>query len=303
VTGTDGDGLRVRATPGLNGKILQKVPEGAELKVLDGAATKRDGENWLRVGIGTTNGWAAAQYLTRSVALKITPRQIGPNATLGEKAAALGEATVGRPYTWGGTAPSTGFDCSGFVFWTFNQLGVSMPRLIDEQLAKFKAVDPSQLKVGDVVTFVDTYQPGLSHVAIYLGGTKMVHAADEAQGVTVSDMMDSYWKPRFFRAMRPGEPAAQGPQPAPGWGNTILTVNGPAPAPPGGSAAPVPTTSSSTPATTSASPAGDSTTPAASAPSAGDATSASDAVASDAAKADEVAASTANAPAPKSKKH
>lgn len=230
VTGTDGEGLRIRHTPGLNGRILAKVPEGGQLQVLDGAATRRDGQSWLRIRFGTTNGWAAAQYLVRAEAIKIAPRQLGPTASLGEKAAALAEAAVGRPYTWGGTAPASGFDCSGFVYWTYNQLGIVMPRNIEEQLSAFRAVEPSQLRVGDLVTFVDTYQPGLSHVGIYVGNNKMVNAADEAQGVTLSDLQDSYWRPRFFRAVRPGEAPAAGPLPAPGWGPS-QTAATPTPAP------------------------------------------------------------------------
>ncbi len=201
VHGPDGEGLRLRAAPGLKASIVGKLPEGAVVALTAGAATEVDGERWLPVKSDQAYGWAAARYLVRVVVLRPAVRQPTANVAFGERVAALAEAAVGQPYRWGGSAPG-GFDCSGFVRWAYTQAGRPLPRTIAEQLAAGRHVDRGTLATGDLISFVNTYRAGLSHVGIYLGRDKFVHAADEAQGVTISDLRDDYWKSRFHKAVR-----------------------------------------------------------------------------------------------------
>jgi cell wall-associated NlpC family hydrolase len=104
---------------------------------------------------------------------------------------------LGVPYAFGGTS-SAGFDCSGFVQHVFALLGVSLPRTAD---AQYDAGRPAVggPRPGDLV-FFDTYG-GVSHVGIYLGHGKFVHASS-SHGVTVSHLSESYWAARYVGAKR-----------------------------------------------------------------------------------------------------
>lgn len=104
---------------------------------------------------------------------------------------------LGTPYVFGGTSTS-GFDCSGYVQHVFAMLGVSIPRTADAQFYAGRRVIGG-MKPGDLV-FFQTYEPGPSHVGIYLGNGKFVHAS--SHGVMVSNLSDSYWANRYLGAKR-----------------------------------------------------------------------------------------------------
>ncbi|GEL07648.1 NlpC/P60 family protein [Salisediminibacterium halotolerans] len=107
------------------------------------------------------------------------------------------ENHTGTPYAWGGTTPS-GFDCSGFIQYVFNQNGINLPRTASQQWNAGTSVSSPQ--VGDVV-FFETYTSGPSHNGIYLGNNQFIHAGSST-GVTVSDMNSSYWSSRYLGAKR-----------------------------------------------------------------------------------------------------
>jgi cell wall-associated NlpC family hydrolase len=104
---------------------------------------------------------------------------------------------LGAPYVFGGTTAS-GFDCSGFVQHVFAMLGITLPRTADAQYDVGRRVVGGP-RPGDLV-FFDTYG-GVSHVGIYLGRGKFVHAST-SQGVTVSRLSESYWAARYVGAKR-----------------------------------------------------------------------------------------------------
>lgn len=111
-------------------------------------------------------------------------------------------ALTGTPYKFGGTSPSSGFDCSGFVSYVFQQAAnLTLPhgaRAIS-QLGKSIPVD--QLQPGDLV-FYNTLKSTFSHVGIYIGNNRFVHAPSSGGGVHVVDMSESYWAKRFNGARR-----------------------------------------------------------------------------------------------------
>jgi cell wall-associated NlpC family hydrolase len=123
-----------------------------------------------------------------------------PSAS-GPEVAALAQDYVGSRYVWGGTSPA-GFDCTGFVQFVFSQFGISLPRSEAGQLASGPQVGADDLQPGDVLVFANTYRRGLSHVGIYLGDGRFVHAVDESHGVAVSNLWDGYWSPRLVGASR-----------------------------------------------------------------------------------------------------
>lgn len=110
---------------------------------------------------------------------------------------------VGSPYRLGGISPETGLDCSGFVGHVFRQtLGVQLPR---DSLSISEAsltLDPADIQPGDLV-FFNTLNRAFSHVGIYLGDNRFVHAASSRTGsVVVSNLHDRYWRERFDGARR-----------------------------------------------------------------------------------------------------
>lgn len=106
---------------------------------------------------------------------------------------------IGTPYIFGGTTP-TGFDCSGFTQYVMVNNGIKIPRTAATQYLIGTAVNRNNLKLGDFV-FFETYQPGASHVGIYIGNNSFIHASSSA-GVTVSSLSNSYWNIRYVGAKR-----------------------------------------------------------------------------------------------------
>ena len=95
----------------------------------------------------------------------------GPVNATGVVAAAMSK--LGSPYSWGATGPSA-FDCSGLMFWAYQQEGKSIPRTSSAQIAGGQSVSVNDLQPGDIVG----YYPGVTHVGMYIGDGKIVHASD-----------------------------------------------------------------------------------------------------------------------------
>jgi cell wall-associated NlpC family hydrolase len=120
------------------------------------------------------------------------------------------EAFQGTRYIMGGTSRS-GFDCSGFTRYIFGEsAGVDLPRTAEEQYYTGKPIDKGDLKAGDLVFFRDTYRHGISHVGMYVGDGRFVHACNPSKGVTVSSLSEQYYINHWAgarRVMHPREAA------------------------------------------------------------------------------------------------
>lgn len=109
---------------------------------------------------------------------------------------------VGINYRWGGNSPQTGFDCSGLVSHVFRQIaGLVLPRDSYAMARIGKVVDLDELKPGDLV-FFNTMRRPFSHVGIYVGDKRFIHAPSKGKTVQVVDMTDSYWANRYNGARR-----------------------------------------------------------------------------------------------------
>ena len=105
------------------------------------------------------------------------------------------EKYVGYPYVWGGSSPSTSFDCSGFVSYVYNQCGWGFGRLGAQGLYNI-STRTSSPKPGDLVFFTGTYDtPGISHVGIYVGDGWMLHCGDP---ISYANLNTSYWQSHFY---------------------------------------------------------------------------------------------------------
>jgi peptidoglycan DL-endopeptidase CwlO len=106
---------------------------------------------------------------------------------------------VGVPYWFGGSTPR-GFDCSGFTRFVFSSVGVDLPRMADSQYSVGRPVSTDRLQPGDLV-FFETYEPGPSHVGIYIGNSQFI-SATSSRGVAVADLFGQYWGERYLGARR-----------------------------------------------------------------------------------------------------
>ncbi|MFJ5565858.1 NlpC/P60 family protein [Lysinibacillus xylanilyticus] len=97
---------------------------------------------------------------------------------------------LGRSYVWGGSNPSTGFDCSGLVQWSYNQAGVSLPRTASQQYLATQRISASEARVGDLVFF--SYGSGVAHVGIYLGNNTMIDAQNKGVVIESLDWWNQY---------------------------------------------------------------------------------------------------------------
>ncbi len=122
---------------------------------------------------------------------------------------------LGVPYKWGGTDADTGFDCSGFVVSVYQQsIGLLLPRKAEQQAAATEKISQAELQPGDLV-FFNTMRRAFSHVGIYVGNGKFIHAPRAGSEVRVESMGGSYWQNRFNGARRVINDAADSVNPMP----------------------------------------------------------------------------------------
>ena len=109
---------------------------------------------------------------------------------------------LGVKYRYGGTNPSKGFDCSGLVQYSLKAAGVDIPRTTGQQYKASRPISRRFLKPGDLVFFKTAISRAISHVGIYLGNYKFIHAPSSGKRVKISSMKERYWRKRFISAGR-----------------------------------------------------------------------------------------------------
>ena len=144
--------------------------------------------------------FSGSQYPHASTLKEPTYYDVPPEALEDEQFAAMlkeAEKYIGYPYVWGGSSPSTSFDCSGFISWVINHSGWNVGRLGAQGLYNIcTPVSSSQAKPGDLVFFVGTYDtPGVSHVGLYVGNSVMLHCGDP---ISYTNLNSNYWQSHFY---------------------------------------------------------------------------------------------------------
>ena len=114
--------------------------------------------------------------------------------------ATIAAAQVGTPYRYGGTSPG-GFDCSGLVYYAYRKAGIRVPRSTQAQLRHARHIALSQLQPGDLLFFKLDRRP-VSHVGIYTGNGRFIHAPSNGKRVSFTTMDDPYWQAHFVAAGR-----------------------------------------------------------------------------------------------------
>jgi cell wall-associated NlpC family hydrolase len=111
----------------------------------------------------------------------------------------LATGLIGTPYQWGGATPA-GFDCSGLVYYPFRKAGLDVPRTSQEQYRAARPVSIESAAPGDLVFF--GRRGRISHVGIYLGEQRFIHAPEAGRNVTIAHLDDGHYRKRFAGAGR-----------------------------------------------------------------------------------------------------
>ena len=209
--------VNVRSGPGTSYSALTRGNEGDRAYIIG------FNNQWYKVIFGSKIGYIRSDYVhltqipyenkassntplffINGQSTGVSPSASALNGTSGSSVASKIVTTakkyIGTPYVWGGSTPK-GFDCSGFVQYVFNQHGITLPRTTTEQYKVGSYVSKSNLKAGDLVFLQNTYREGISHVGIYVGDGKMIHASS-SKGVVISDLGSSYYVKHYYGARR-----------------------------------------------------------------------------------------------------
>lgn len=181
--------LNVREEKNTSSDIVTQLPEGKRYTV------KSENADWCRVKVKGKSGYIAKEYVHTKYSFKEakslkkkTKETVRSYASENKVESLISYAKqfIGNKYVWGGTSLTNGTDCSGFTLRVFQKFGYSLPRTSAEQAGCGSSVKLSELKPGDLVF----YKRGgrVHHVAIYIGGGQIVHAAGAKWGIITSNM-------------------------------------------------------------------------------------------------------------------
>ena len=175
------------------------APHAAAAATQTLAVQSPDIANWTSgTALLSASGDQAAPAKAHAIS-RLATRILGRTGTLARGIAQSALRFIGVPYVFGGTSTG-GFDCSGYTQHVFAMMGLRIPRTADAQYYAGSHVGRDQIVPGDLV-FFQTYEPGPSHVGIYLGNGRFAHASS-SHGVMVSNLSDSYWAARYLGAKR-----------------------------------------------------------------------------------------------------
>ena len=183
--------VNVRTGPGTDYDIVATVWYGVALDVY-----AREG-NWFQIGTGNGTAYISADYVS------VRPEDIASRGdySAGQRVVAMAKRYLGVPYVYGGSSPS-GFDCSGFTSFVYRQLGYSINRTADAQLANGVAVSRNELRPGDLVMFKRPGNSTVHHVGIYVGDGMMIHAPQTGDVVKYTNINTGYYNSVYYAARR-----------------------------------------------------------------------------------------------------
>ncbi len=192
--------VNLRAGPGTDHDEVGEAVLGTEVIVLD-----REGD-WYRVALDNgSTGYMASWLLDTRAQRRVRQGEVESApptpSSFGRAVVATARKYLGCQYVRGGASPS-GFDCSGFVYYVLGQHGVDISRSSRTQFREGTPVSRGNLQVGDVVFFRNTYRTGISHVGIYIGNGRFIHASNRRSDVKISSLNSSYYAPRYAGARR-----------------------------------------------------------------------------------------------------
>ena len=136
-------------------------------------------------------------YIVNPDEYAVAKQQKYGNTYIREELIRTAESFVGVPYLWGGTSPSTGFDCSGLSMTVYQLNGLNLPRSCEEQYETGSPVGRNDLLKGDLVFFSTSGKAKVAHVGIYVGDGRFIHAAGRGKNIRVDHLSSSYYRKRY----------------------------------------------------------------------------------------------------------
>lgn len=154
-------------------------------------------QNFIKIGL---TFFTSILLLTVSACSTSSPKQTAHSSSA-VVAVKYAKAQIGVPYKYGGNNPGSGFDCSGLVQYSYKQAGIRLPRSTQQLYQATRRIDKDELRPGDLV-FFKINRRKVSHVGIYLGNNRFVHAPSSGKKVEITNLEKGYWKKRFSRGGR-----------------------------------------------------------------------------------------------------
>ncbi|WP_195937842.1 C40 family peptidase [Romboutsia sp. 1001713B170131_170501_G6] len=184
--------LNIRKGPSTSHSKIGSIPYGAEVGVIS------ESNGWAKIKYNGQIGYVSSKYLTADMS-----NGGGTTSQSADKVINLAQTLLGKPYVWGAEGPSS-FDCSGFTQYVFKKsAGINIPRVSKDQSKFGQYVNKNNLQKGDLI-FFDTSgsnDGNVSHVGIYMGNNKMIHASSSKGKVVISEL-SNYYNNAYVNARR-----------------------------------------------------------------------------------------------------
>ncbi|SHI13136.1 Cell wall-associated hydrolase, NlpC family [Sporobacter termitidis DSM 10068] len=203
-----GDDVFMRSGPATSSGSLGTLDAGTVVNIIG------INSGWYKVNYGGKTGYIRSDFIAlisddqvsspspAATAVTTTPLFTG-ELTQGQQLVNFALQFVGGSYVYGGASPSTGFDCSGFVYYVFGHYDYDLTRSASSQYANNgSAISKSDLQPGDLVFFSSNGGYSVTHVGIYIGNSQFVHASSPKVGVVVSDLNSGYYLNAWYGAKR-----------------------------------------------------------------------------------------------------
>lgn len=178
------DALKVRDEASLDGAVLTQVPLDEELDYLETVG------EWIKVSIDGEDAYVFGEYVTvkekLNTAVTMSQLMYGQGVSdLRVDIAEYAKQFVGNPYVWGGTSLTKGADCSGFTLAVYKNFGIKLSHSSRAQAGEGKKISASELQPGDLVFYANS-SGTINHVALYIGGGRVIHASSPKTGIKIS---------------------------------------------------------------------------------------------------------------------
>jgi len=182
--------VNVRSGPGTSHSILTSYAAGTTVTVTDASGS------WYKITYGSGSAYICGIYLTKGAASGSSSGSTSQQSIINEA-----KKFLGVRYVYGGTS-SSGFDCSGFVYYVYKQCGYSICRTATAQDSIGTAVSRSNLEPGDIIIFYNGSKTAIGHAAIYLGNGQFIHASSSAGKVVITSLSATYYDTHYYGARR-----------------------------------------------------------------------------------------------------